>query len=103
MSCHGSTGNHDSRLAPPVKAIQNHYGKWYDQEDEFVDAIVQFVLEPKEEKARMRGALHRFGLMPKQAFDSVEVRKIAQYLYTMPTSTDQKHQRGKHQKKLDQG
>ena len=103
QSCHQPPGNHDTRLAPPIHAIQNHYSKRYTQEEEFVQAIVEFATNPHQDKVMMKGASERFGVMPEQAFDSLEVEKIARYIYHLPKKEGKKHRRGKQHQKQKRG
>ena len=53
----------------------------YKNEQEFVDAIVAWTMNPMQENALMRGAVDRFKVMPKQLFDENEMRKLAVYMY----------------------
>lgn len=79
-SCHNTQGT-DNMLAPPMERVKDHY--WDDEisKDEFVSAIVEWCKNPTEEESLMPGARRKFGLMPKQKFDSKEVEAIASYLY----------------------
>jgi cytochrome c551/c552 len=103
QSCHQPPGNHESRLAPPIHAIQNHYSKKYPQEEDFVQAIVKFATDPHQDKVMMKGASERFGVMPEQAFDSLEVEQIARYIYHLPRKEGKGHQRGKQHQKQKRG
>lgn len=80
--CHGpNTASHDDIIAPPMAAIKFRYKKRYQDEQEFVDAIVNWSMDPKIEKSLMRHAVDRFELMPKQEFDERELKTIAQFTY----------------------
>lgn len=81
-SCHNPDTPEDSRLAPPFFAIQKKYGMIYSDQEEFEAAIIEFVLDPKEEKVEMKGAFQRFGLMPKMEFSKEDIEAIAKYIYT---------------------
>lgn len=80
FSCH-NTQNSETMLAPPMQRVKDHYLDDETSRDEFVKAIVQWCKNPTEDKSRMAGARRKFGLMPKQDFDLVEVESIASYLY----------------------
>lgn len=67
--------------APPVFGMVNHVRRAYPNREEFVQRIVNWVNEPKEEDALMRGAIRKFGLMPKLGYSENDVRLIAEYLY----------------------
>ena len=80
-SCHSPNASHDERLAPPFFAIKKHYTKKYGERDAFVAAFQSFVAEPSDDKAIMRGAVEKFGLMPALATDAKDIRAVAEYLY----------------------
>ena len=81
-ACHSATSkSHDDIIAPPMIAIKKRYTKSYATKEDFVNAIVNWSKDPKEEKALMKGAVKRFKLMPKQAFKEDNLRKIADYIY----------------------
>ena len=48
--------------------IQKKYKRVHDSKQDFVDAIVDFNLEPNEDKAMMYGALKKFGVMAKMPY-----------------------------------
>ena len=79
-SCHNTQGT-DNMLAPPMQRVKDHYLDENTTKNDFIQSIVDWCENPTEEKSRMPGARNKFGLMPKQEFDSDEVRAIADYLY----------------------
>ena len=80
--CHNpNSPSHDEIIAPPLAAVKMRYGMQYKTEAEFVDAMVEWVMDPQESKALMRGAVVKFQTMPKQLFKEDEIRKIAKYIY----------------------
>lgn len=80
--CHSpESSSHDEIIAPPMAAIKMRYKMSYESEQEFVDAIVAWTMNPIEEKALMRGAVDRFKVMPKQLFDENDMRQLAIYMY----------------------
>lgn len=79
-SCHNTQGT-DNMLAPPMHRVKAHYVDDETTRDEFIQAVVNWVDDPTEEKSLMPGARSKFGLMPKQAFDEKEVKAIAAYMY----------------------
>jgi cytochrome c551/c552 len=79
--CHNPSTDHDSRIAPPMVAIKSHYIGDDTTKEEFVSAIWNFVKEPSKDKAKMRGAVKRFGLMPYQPFSEEEIKQISEYIY----------------------
>lgn len=80
--CHNpNTASHDDILAPPFKAVKMHYTGQYDRKEEFVNAMVDWVQNPDEEKALMFGAVKRFNVMPKLPLPTEDLEKIATYIY----------------------
>ena len=80
--CHSPTApEKEGRIGPPMIAVKAHYSQDYDSREAFIDAMVAFVLEPKLESVKLKGANKRFGLMPKALYDETEIEKIAAYLY----------------------
>jgi len=80
--CHNpESPSHDKIIAPPMAAVKMRYSMQYPSEEEFVEAIVSWTMDPQENKALMRGAVMKFNTMPKQPFKEEEMRKIATYIY----------------------
>lgn len=79
--CHSPSASHDDRIAPPMIAIKKHYISSETTKEEFVQSIQNFVKNPKEETTKMRGAVRRFGVMPKQVFLEDDIKKIAEYIF----------------------
>ena len=79
--CHKPEAGIDQRIGPPMVAIKSHYLEDNLSKDEFSDRIWNFVEQPREDKAKMKGAVKRFGLMPYQPFEEDEIRAIAEYIY----------------------
>ncbi|MEE4000664.1 DUF3365 domain-containing protein [Tenacibaculum sp. FZY0031] len=79
--CHNHTTPHDERIAPPMIAIKAHYIHENTSEEEFTESFQNFVLNPTKQKAIMKGAIKRFGVMPYQKFEEEDLKKIANYLY----------------------
>ena len=81
-ACHSVTSkSHDEIIAPPMVAIKRRYKMSYSTEEEFVIALTDWVLDPKEENALMFGAVQNFKVMPKQPFNKEEVTRIAIYMF----------------------
>jgi len=80
--CHNpNTASHDDILAPPFKAVKMHYTREYDTKEDFVNAMVNWVQNPEEDKALMFGAVKRFKVMPKLLLPTEDIEKIATYIY----------------------
>lgn len=80
--CHNpNTISHDSIIAPPFVAIKRRYSMQYSNKEDFVAAVVNWGLNPDEEKALMRGAVMEYKVMPKLYLEANVLEKIATYLY----------------------
>ncbi len=80
--CHSPTASQkEGRVGPPMIAIKAHYQQHFTNRQMFLDSFVQFVMDPKASNAKLKGAVRRFGLMPKQIFQRDEVEKMAAYLH----------------------
>lgn len=80
--CHNpNTASHDDILAPPLVAVKRRYSVSYTDRAAFVDAVVEWSTDPKEENALMRGAVNKFKVMPNLAYEAADMRKIAEYIY----------------------
>lgn len=79
--CHNPKASHDNRIAPPMIAIKKHYISKNTTKEEFIASIQSFVKNPTKEAAKMRGAVKKFGVMPKQYFLEEDIEKIAAYLF----------------------
>lgn len=79
--CHNPKASFDNRIAPPFIAIKAHYIKANTTKEDFIQAFVNFVQNPTDEKAKLKGAIKRFGLMPKQAFKTADLEQMAAYIY----------------------
>lgn len=82
FSCHSpSAASHDNMLAPPLAGIKFKYKQLYPSENEFVTNMSNFVNNPNEENAVMKGPVKRFGLMPKTSLTKPEIQKIVTFIY----------------------
>ena len=79
-SCHNTQGT-DNMLAPPMYRVKDHYWDEDVSKTDFVTAIVDWVMDPKEENSIMPGARRKFGLMPKQNFKKEEIKAIAEFMF----------------------
>jgi cytochrome c553 len=80
--CHNpTTPENGGRTAPPMIAIKTHYKNDDITKEEFINQIVSYASNPTQEKAKLFGAVRRFGVMPKQQFPEGVLEKIAEYIY----------------------
>lgn len=79
--CHNDKIAEDARVAPPLVAIKARYLTDAMNEKEFVDKVWNFLQKPSDEKAIMRGAVKRFGVMPYSSYNEEDIKTIARYMY----------------------
>lgn len=84
FTCHSPDAAPAERIAPPMGAIRHRYLMGNASFEAFRGDLVAFVNDPSAENVRMRGAVNRFGLMPKLSFDDATLDAIAYYLYHTP-------------------
>lgn len=80
--CHSpNAAENEGRIAPPMVAIKAHYMENDASKEKFVAEIVAFTTHPTEDKAKLNGAVKRFGVMPSQKFPEGVVEQIAEFMY----------------------
>lgn len=79
--CHNPSSSEKNRIGPPMAAIKAHYMKDSENREEFISEFWHFVERPTKEKAKLKGAVKRFGVMPYQKYKEEEIRAIAAYMY----------------------
>ncbi len=87
--CHNPDMNIEKRLAPPMFKVRDHYYDNKIKRDEFINKITRFVTNPDKEKAIMYGAIRNFGLMPKNEFNSDDLKIIIGYIYDNDLGSDE--------------
>ena len=86
--CHNPDLEAETRLAPPMFKVREHYLSDSISKQDFTNAIWKFVQNPSEELSIMPGAVNNFNLMPKQDFSETDVKNIAAYIYDNDISSD---------------
>ena len=86
LACHLKTRPTDTStvVAPAIMGVMRHVKMEYTNKDEAVKFIVDYVLDPQEEKAIcMPQKLQRFGLMPSQkgSVTEAELHIITNWIY----------------------
>lgn len=82
-TCHNpKSKSHDELIAPPLWGMKKHYLEAYPEKMAFEKAMFDFIQNPTEEKALMKGPIKRFGLMPKPTVSTEDLQKIVSYIYT---------------------
>ncbi|NNJ88028.1 MAG: cytochrome c family protein, partial [Eudoraea sp.] len=66
--CHNPSASEATMIAPPMVAVKMHYIDDQTSKEDFTKAMNTWLSDPQPEKARMRGALRRFGVMPYQPY-----------------------------------
>ncbi len=79
--CHNPTSPHDQRIGPPMIAIKKHYINKNTTKEEFIRAMQNWIKNPTIENAKMRGAVNKFGVMPKQYFSEKTIEQISEYMF----------------------
>ena len=79
--------NKASMIAPPMMRVQEHYKPSFQNKDEFVNAIVNFVSNPDETNSLMPGAVRKFKVMPHLGYDKEEIKLIAETLFEIDFGT----------------
>ncbi len=78
--CHDPKISRARRIAPPMESIKRHYIDVTTTKDEFTEALVRWVNDPRTE-SKMLGAHAKFGPMPYVPNPDDAVAQIADYLY----------------------
>lgn len=81
LSCHSNNLSINQRIAPPMVAIKKHYISPETTQEEFTEALINFVTHPSVENSKMPRAIEKFNLMPKMNFTRPELTEIASYIY----------------------
>jgi len=79
--CHSPLDAENERVAPPMIAIKVHYIDDGTSKEEFTNAMLNFLEKPSAEKAKLKGAVRKFGVMPYQHFSEEDIKQIAEYIY----------------------
>lgn len=93
--CHSPSATHENRIVPPMVAVKNHYKSSKTTKEEFKAAFQKWIENPTEENSKMRGAVRKFGVMPKTPFPKKTINLIADYLFDneidKPKGFDKQH------------
>ncbi len=79
--CHNPSSSEKNRVGPPMAAIKARYLQDASTKEEFVNSIWHFVEKPTKDKAKLKGAVKRFGVMPYQKYSQEEIEAIAHFMY----------------------
>ncbi len=84
LICHMEKPNFEkkaSMIAPPMLKIKEHYSPNFQDKEEFVAAIADFVTKPSEDKVLMPGAVRKFKIMPNLGITKEDALIIAAEIY----------------------
>jgi len=82
MICHNTEGKSDeTMLAPPFYQVKNRYLKASFDKTDFIETMSNWVNNPTEDNALMRGAVEQLKVMPKLSYNEEEVKQIVNYIY----------------------
>jgi len=79
QACHDASLNPPK--APPMYMVQRRYKRQYENQREFVDAVVKFAGQPTEDGALMKRPIEKLGLMPPLPLGDNMLSGIATYIY----------------------
>ena len=80
--CHNPTLPEDNgSIGPPMIAIKARYLMDEPSKEEFITGLWSFLDKPDMKKAKMKGAIEKFGLMPYQPYKKEDIEMIGEYLY----------------------
>ena len=81
--CHSpEASSHDVILAPPLAGVKLRYLEWFPEEEEFIKNMTSFIYQPTSDKARMMGAVAKFGVMPINSLTEEESNIVSAYIYS---------------------
>ena len=79
MACHNAELT--PALGPPLYGVQNKYKQKYNNQQDFVNAISNWVKSPSLDNALMQRPVKMLGLMPAMSLPDEMLKSIGTYLY----------------------
>ena len=79
--CHSPTASPEDIIAPPLEIPKRNYLAKTSTKEEFVQKMVQFILNPSAEQSIMHSDVEQYGLMDPVGFSKDDIRAIAEYIY----------------------
>ncbi len=71
----------ESKSAPSIQEIKENYLNAFPKEEDFVNYMTKWVLEPNDKTSIMHYSIEKFGIMPQLGYDEYTLREIAKYIY----------------------
>jgi mono/diheme cytochrome c family protein len=81
LSCHSQETGNSNAVAPSLAEIKTAYRESYPSPAEFISAMQEFLVAPSSDKALMRPALVKFGIMPNLGYADAQYASVATYLF----------------------
>jgi len=97
--CHSLTKptNKSEMLAPPAKGIMFHMHDNFSSDEKIIAHIQDFSMNPTQEKAKLKGAVTKFGLMPAQkgSITKEELEIVSHWMVENLNMTKKQHNKNK--------
>jgi uncharacterized membrane protein len=81
LVCHSPTQPPEGRIAPPLEIVKRNYLEQTGSREEFINTMVDFIIYPNAEQAKLHSDVEQYGIMDPVGFSEQDVRKIATYIY----------------------
>ncbi len=81
-ACHNPDIPETSMMAPTFATIKQKYKSTTADKAGFIAHFTAFVENPSRDKALLKGAVEKYGLMAREGTKRNDIKKIAQYIYT---------------------
>lgn len=80
-NCHDPSAGETNRIAPPLELAKRNYLAVTNTEQEFVNKMVGFILNPTEEEAELHKEVEEYGLMDPLGYSITDIQSVAVYIY----------------------
>lgn len=81
LVCHDLGSSEENAIAPPMVSVKRRYKMSYDNKEDFINAMINFVKDPTDDKVLMIKAKNQFNIMPKLAYEKPDIELIAAYIF----------------------
>ncbi len=81
FSCHNPNPTLGNKIAPSFAEIKKNYIGKNSTQNQFEENVIQFVNNPIKENSKIKGAIDKYGSMPKLSFSTKQLKAIAYYIY----------------------
>ncbi len=87
FSCHNPNIAVSSKIAPSFAEIKEAYLKEKVTQTQFEEKLIKFINNPTKENSIVKGAIGKYGVMPKLSYNDNQIKAIAYYIYNMNVGT----------------